>query len=123
MSTLKIGIRGNQTRFRPGDTLEGMAFWRLDAPPEAVEICLHWFTQGKGTRDGATIEMIRFPSPGVHGTREFRFHLPPSPYSFSGKLISLTWAVALVVKPGLAVTQAEFTMSPTGGEIVLPQNA
>jgi hypothetical protein len=49
--------------------------------------------------------------------RSFRFRLPESPYSFSGKLISLTWALELVAEPSKELARQEITLAP-GGEAV-----
>jgi hypothetical protein len=45
--------------------------------------------------------------------------LPLAPYSFSGKLISLIWGLELVLEPSQETARFEFTLSPTGEEIML----
>ena len=44
---------------------------------------------------------------------------PEAPHSFSGALISLIWAVELLVEPGGLSERIEITVSPTGEEILL----
>ena len=63
------------------------------------------------------IETLRFDEPGACGSKDFAFPLPEGPYSFSGKLISLIWAMELTVSPGSETLRREITLSPTGREI------
>jgi len=116
---LTSDVRGSATRFRPGDRIAGSVEWLAGAPPESVELRLFWYTQGEGAQDVNEVHNQRFPSPGQQDSREFSFEFPLSPYSFSGKLISLLWALELVVKPTGEVERLDLTMSPTGEEIRL----
>jgi hypothetical protein len=115
---IQLHIRDAQTAFRPGETLAGETVWQLDQPPRSVEVRLFWFTRGRGTEDVELVQSVSFESPGQDDQRPFQFSLPHSPYSFSGKLISLIWAVEVVAKPGGAA-RVEFTLSPTLSEILL----
>jgi len=123
MSTLKIGTYENQTRFRPGGEVAGKALWILDGPPKAVEVRLFWYTQGKGTVDVNVVDRVRVETPPTRGEREFRFRLPGAPYSFSGKLISLVWALELVALPADETERIELVVSPTGFEVFLEKGA
>jgi hypothetical protein len=58
-------------------------------------------------------------SPLLEETRSFRFRLPEAPYSFSGKLISLVWALELVLEPSKEVTRREIIVAPGGQEVHL----
>jgi hypothetical protein len=117
MSTLRLEIAGD--RFRPGERVAGGAAWDLASPPKAVEVRLFWRTEGKGTVDVEVVDRVRFDGPAARQAEKFEFNLPPSPYSFSGKLISLLWGVELVVQPDGPSERASFTLSPTGGEILI----
>lgn len=119
MSEMRIEIAGGQGAFRPGETLEGTASWELDAAGKAVEVRLFWTTEGKGTVDVEVVDKVRFEAVSAVERRDFRFVLPKSPYSFSGKLISLLWGVEVVAVPGENAGRASFTMSPSGREILL----
>src|SRR6185312_15743543 len=123
MSQLKIAIREDRTRFYPGDEILATASWKLEQPPKSVEARLFWFTRGKGTQDTTTVETVRFENPRNEETRPARVCLPEAPYSFSGKLISLIWAIELVVEPGDESARIELTVSPTGEEILLHDRA
>jgi hypothetical protein len=102
-----------------GAEVTGHVTWEMPAAPKSIELRLFWFTRGKGTTDVHVAETIRFDFPRAADRRDFRFRLPAAPYSFSGKLISLLWALELVVLPGNDTVRAEITLSPTGQEIVL----
>ena len=127
MSDLKILLRDERTSFHPGETIEGVAGWRLDKPPKSIELRLFWFTRGKGTEDVGVVNQINFPAPQAEEGRTFSFKLPPEPWSFSGQLISLIWALELVVDPGIAKasqsTRVELVVSPSGQEIQLHSHA
>ena len=119
MSWIQIETTDGVTSFRPGDVVEGKAFWRLDPPPESVELRLFWYTEGKGDQDVGIVETIPYAGPAAEDRRSFQLRLPEGPYSFSGKLISLVWAIEVVAQPGDRVGRCEITVSPTGGEIRL----
>ena len=119
MSELKILVRDERRSFRPGEAVEGVAGWRLDQPPKSVELRLFWFTRGKGTDDVGVVNQVRLDAPQLEEGRKFSFTLPAEPFSFSGRLISLIWAIELVVEPGGRSARYDFVMSPTGAEILL----
>jgi hypothetical protein len=122
MNELKILLRDERRSFRCGETVEGVAGWRLEKPPASVELRLFWFTRGKGTEDVGVVNRIRFDVPQQEEGRKFSFTLPAEPWSFSGQLISLIWALELVADPGGHTARVEFVVSPTGQEILLHQN-
>jgi hypothetical protein len=119
MQPLTIELEQNQSAYRPGDVVAGTAHWHLQDDPQKVECRLIWYTQGKGDQDAGLGEVLVFEQPGPVDHRVFRFTLPNGPYSFSGTLISLTWAVELTVSPGDLCERKEITVAPTGHEILL----
>ena len=119
MSELSIELPEGRTSYRPGETLGGVASWRLDEPVDVLEIRLLWFTRGKGTQDVSVIDHREFRLPALSGHKEFTFNLPEGPYSFSGRLISLIWALELVTPKGKESTRVEFVVSPYETEIAL----
>lgn len=125
MDEIRVSIRGGQTAFRPRDTIEGSVNWNLTGQAKSVEIRLVWFTRGKGTPDISIVDSRSFQAPSAMGDAPFRFTLPEGPHSFSGKLISLIWAVEAVALPNrgreMASGRQEFVLSPDGLEIVLPE--
>ncbi len=119
MSSLAVATYGNRTRFRPGEEVAGKALWILDKEPEAVEVRLFWYTEGKGTQDVEVVDVMRIESSETRHEAEFKFTLPGEPYSFSGKLISLLWALEVVVRPSGETERLNITVSPSENEIIL----
>ena len=119
MDTLQIELDQGKTHYLPGEEIAGTVQWRFDERAEQVELRLFWHTRGKGDEDAGLVDSVTFESPSMYETRQFRFTLPGGPYSFSGKLISLIWALELVAEPGERCERVELTVSPTGREIVL----
>jgi hypothetical protein len=115
-----IGFRENQTSFRPGEMIEGAVRWELKEAPRSAEIRLCWRTRGKGTNDSEVVHTLPLDAPSAGDVRTFAFTAPESPYSFSGKLISLIWSVELLLKPGNRREEHEVTIGPDAKEVVLP---
>jgi hypothetical protein len=118
---IRIGLRENQVAFRPGETIEGAVLWELPGAPEVAEVRLIWFTRGKGTEDGTTVATVKFDNPAAGDTRQFSFPAPNGPYSFSGTLIAVIWAVEFVAKPGKDFERIEIVIAPEGREVTLPK--
>ena len=122
-NSLRVILEGSGTAFRPGEEVRGRAEWSLDAPPAEVAVRLCWFTRGKGTEDHEVVAQEDFDNPVQRGQHEFHFRAPDQPYSFSGQLISLIWAVELVIEPDGQCERVELTIGPDGVEIELPSLA
>ena len=119
MSELNIELADGRTAYRAGEPLSGRVTWRVGDQPESAELRLFWYTSGKGTQDVGVVDTMMFASPRMDDRRDFTLPLPREPYSFSGNLISLVWALELIVEPGRHVERQEFVLSSTGDEIVL----
>ncbi len=119
MEWLEVTLPGGRSVFAPGEEIEASAVWQLDEVPKSLELRLFWYTEGKGDRD---TEIVLFESlePRGSGHRTCRFRVPElAPASFSGRLVSLLWAIELVVGPGQRAARAELVVSPTGYELPL----
>jgi hypothetical protein len=101
----------------PRSVLELRARWSLPSAPRSLQARLFWFTRGKGTEDVGIVATEEVPAAGADGEHRLRFTLPEAPYSFSGRLISLVWAVELVADETAA--RWEFVLAPDGREILL----
>lgn len=119
---LKLQTHEHRTRFRCGESIDGTASWQLDEAPRTAEVRLFWYTRGKGTEDVGVAKTVRFDHPQREDSREFQIDVPNRPYSFSGKLISLIWAIELLIEPGGHVQRLDLIISPDGHEIVLHQS-
>jgi hypothetical protein len=114
---LTIEIRDGGTWFKPGETIEGTVTWQLEDEADAIEVRLFWFTQGTGARDVEIVTTRHMARPELSGTRSFEFNVPRGPYSFSGKLITLAWAIELVVLPGGGTERLDLTIGPQPVEV------
>ena len=119
MDKLSIYFREDKTTFVPRQAVHGAIQWSLDTNPGALELSLFWYTAGKGTRAVGIVETQTLDHTGPCGSKEFSFTLPDGPYSYSGKLISLIWALELTCSEGEEMARQEITVSPTGREIIL----
>jgi hypothetical protein len=119
MSELEIRTRNDRTSFLPGEELAGEVTWQTDSEPGPIELRLFWHTAGKGTQDVELVEKISFSNPSRDDRREFRFVLPNSPYSFSGKLISIVWALELVLLYSGDTERLEIVISPDRSEVAV----
>jgi hypothetical protein len=119
MEWIQVETRDGATAFAPGEVVEGTASWQFEKPAESVELRLFWYTQGKGDQDVGVVATVSFPEPALQDRRGFRIPLPAGPCSFSGKLISLIWALEVVAEPGSRAGRLEIIVSPTRREILL----
>ena len=116
MSGLNIDITDNQQTFLPGQVLSGTVHWNDQRSAKDAFLRLLWYTEGRGTEDIGIVESLDLPDT-LSGRYSFEFNLPIGPYSFSGRLISLIWALELQV--GKEWLRKEIALSPTGSEILL----
>jgi len=117
---ITLETRDGSTAFEPGEEIEGTVSWQL-AKVREIELRLIWFTAGKGEQDSRLVATVPFPNPGEHEVRRFRLRLPDGPFSFSGKLISLDWALEAVA--GSRAERLPITLAPGRREIRLDGDA
>jgi hypothetical protein len=118
LSRLSLHLDEGRRAFAPGDRLRGTASWALPGTPALVEVRLYWKTAGKGTTD-LQVVAVTGAAASARGELRFDFRLPETPHSFSGRLISLVWAVELVVEPGDESCREEIVVAPGGRALVL----
>lgn len=116
---LAVALAGDRATFSPREAIEGTVSWRFGAPLAKVELRLLWYTEGKGERDLSVVQVVPFEAPGADDRRSFKIELPPGPYSFTGRLVSLRWALEAVAEPGNRSARAEITVAPEGREVRL----
>ena len=121
---ISIRLENDQKACQPGDTIAGTVSWKnLHKPPERVEVRLIWFTRGKGDLDVGIHSIRTFAQPADSGQEAFQFVAPDEPYSFSGKLISLVWAVEAIAFPSQEADHVDLVIAPEGREILLHRDA
>jgi hypothetical protein len=119
MTQLQLNLDGDTLTFAPGAQLLVTASWKLDTPARQIDLRLLWFTEGKGDSDVHVVQQLEFPQPGLEESKRLAIRLPDAPYSFSGALISLVWALELVTTGSAEAARLEFVMAPHGEEIRL----
>lgn len=118
--SVQIQLDGDSTSFEPGADIRGRVDWQPDGPARmSMMISLIWFTQGKGIEDVTVVDQIQIDHPRPHGHRDFKFRLPDFPWSFSGSLISLTWAVEASLEPKGTVERVTVISAPGGEKVKL----
>ena len=117
--SIHINIDGEQSAFRPGETINGSVYWALPVAPAQVSLELFWTTRGKGTVDSEVVQSKQIKQPAANGEERFALVIPNGPYSFSGKLVSVLWGLRLIILPSQEQTQVNLTVSPTGAQINL----
>lgn len=104
--------------FAPGEDISGEISWQAGAAPRRAELRLFWQTKGKGDRDCETAWETSFYAPLSEDRRSFSLRAPARPPSFSGKLVSLVWAMELIID-GKGVKVEELVIAPGGIEMNL----
>jgi len=123
MSSLAIQTCDGRTTFSQAETIAVDVQWDLADEPDALELRVVWNTSGKGDTDIGVEKSMPFDAPGLSGSRRFDVELPAAPYSFSGKLVSLIWALELVAKPSDESCRTEITIAPGQREVLLHREA
>lgn len=119
MPKVQINLPQSRTAYAPGETIAGTISWQFNEPPKHAELRLVWNTRGRGIQDIVVATTIPFDQPQASDSRPLSIVLPEAPYSFSGKLISLIWALEMVVEPGNHSLRQEITVAPESREIVI----
>lgn len=110
-------VAGGDSGYVPGEALTGLVRWSLGREPVEIAVRLFWRTEGKGSSDSGLAGELTFEGLGPTGEQAFVFEGPEGPYSYSGKLVSVVWAVEAIAKPGKHVARQDLVLSPTGREV------
>lgn len=119
MSYLAIVLDADRTDFEPGESIRAGVEWSLTDPPERIELRVFWNTVGKGTQDIGVEHTVTIDDPSVSGSCQITLELPEAPYSFSGQLVSLVWALEFVALPSGDSCRKEICIAPGRKEVVL----
>lgn len=114
---LEISVEGESHGYKPGERISGRVSLSQANSPEEVSLHLVFYTLGRGTSYSEIIESMSWKSPGSSGSFSFSFRLPLSPYSFSGKLLSICYRLEASADDDEATF--DFFVSPSGEEISL----
>lgn len=101
---IEITLDKNVLRFQPGDVL--IATYQIDVPVKhsvsALETSVIWLTTGKGDEDYGVHFFERRSKSTLNLEQLKRPHristvLPPSPLSYDGEIIQISWCVRIRV--------------------------
>ena len=90
---LKIHVESGRDAFHPGESIRGTLEWVGERPPDSVELRLLWYTEGRGDQDVGVARTLRIETPGSVGSQGFHWEAPAGPWSCSGRLLSIRWAL------------------------------
>ena len=123
-NTIDIQLDSTSAEFTPGSTVSGRVIWATSPDNKDLELRLFWYTEGRGTQDMEIAHMqIWDTSSRYTGNEVFSFTLPAVPFSFSGRLVSVQWALEAVALQSDDSYKLDITVSPSGKEIVLSEVA
>ncbi|GAB4312023.1 MAG: hypothetical protein Kow00117_05050 [Phototrophicales bacterium] len=109
MTTMQFNFRDyrsmydNTPVFYPGDRVAGQVVIVPDKTVNCrnIRVDVGWYTQGKGDRDREIIYQyiidVQRLDPGIPISQQFAVDIPAMPYTFSGHLINIIWAVQVTV--------------------------
>lgn len=116
MKELSIEMDGGRTTFLPGEPISGQVSWSYVDAPKSIDIRLFWYTEGRGRQDVVLENELEIDDPSRTGSQTFSFEAPAEPYSFSGQLISILWAIEAVGNKGFT-ERVELVIGPDGQEV------
>ncbi len=122
---ISIHIDYDHKDYTPGDVISGTVLWTPESigksnnakSAKEARVSLFYQTSGRGTKEVHVIAEQAWPAEQIKG--QFQFTLPRQPYSFSGRLIALTWGLEAVSASGKETSLYEITLTPTGEPIIL----
>jgi hypothetical protein len=115
----RLNVQLGHTACKPAAEQTARVSWQGAERGDVLELNLLWYTQGKGAEDIEVVAQEMLQNINNSGEREFTFSLPTFPWSFSGKLISLSWALEAHLTKSELTERVDFVLSPTGAEILL----
>lgn len=116
---LTITLANDQREYLPGDEIRGEVAWQLDDRLVELEVHLAFLTAGRGSTDAVIVATHTIADPGLSGDEAFSFRAPIGPYSFSGTLISLSWAIEVEARGADVTAREEITIAPAGEPLQL----
>jgi hypothetical protein len=105
-----------KTTFEPGEHLRGKIKVDASLLTQKVEILLFWKTSGKGTEDKELARHLEYDSMDFEEL-SFDIDLPLTPYSFTGRLMTVSWYIEVAC--GKKKASERIMIAPNGEEVNL----
>ncbi|MCA9494525.1 MAG: hypothetical protein KC621_31575 [Myxococcales bacterium] len=105
---MSVELSLDRTDFEPGEVVTGTA--RAQGRGRVV-VSLLWYTAGRGTEDVGIVARQEGEVDG-QASLPFELRLPLEPWSFSGTLVSVSWAVEVSIEPNGGVTRQDIVSAP-----------
>jgi hypothetical protein len=112
---LKIDVSSHS--YHPGEFIHGVLRWQDAEGTGRIDIRLIWYTSGKGTADVGVAGSESVQGPGTTGEKAFSFVAPNYPCSYSGSLISVSWAIEAIAFPQRFAERTDLVIGPDAREI------
>ena len=120
MNKIQIILESESNNFLPYEEIPFLINWDLqDLKENKVEVHLFWYTKGCGIEDLEIIETKHFNIAAEKGQKKLMFNAPQYPYSFSGKYVSVIWAIEAVFEKSKISSMVTFDITPFRKKIVL----
>ena len=121
MDKISVHLKDGKTNYRPGERIRGEIEWDLSKDVKEILINIFWYTIGRGDQDSEIAATKTIKMPLRSERQSFEMELPLAPYSYSGQITTLKWAVEAVTLKGKVKAVEEFDMTPKDKEIILPK--
>lgn len=117
MQGLSLQLDRGDASYVPGEPITGKVTWDLEPSLSSVTVRLLWRTSGKGSQDFGLVGEEVWDSVSPSDSQPFTFPGVDGPYSFSGKLITVSWIVEAYAGRQKHKVEQALMLSPTGTEV------
>jgi len=119
MSNIQITLDEHERGYRSGERISGNVVWKHEPSKKnkPVRVNLIFYTEGRGSRDVEIVDTLELPID--QKSANFSFLLTGDPPSFSGALISLSWAIEAVLPSPKSSDKVDFIVSESGKPVHL----
>ncbi len=121
MDKISIQLKDAKISYHPGEKISGEVEWDLTQEVKEIAINVFWYTEGIGDQDSEIAESEIIKLPLKSDRQSFEIELPMAPYSYSGQITSLKWAIEATTLKDKVKDVKEFSMTPGNKEIILPE--
>lgn len=121
MDRISIKLKDGKISYQPGEKIRGEIEWEFTQEVPDITLNIFWYTEGIGTQDSEVARTEVIKAPLQNDCQSFEIDLPMAPYSYSGQISALKWAIEATAMKEKVKDVQEFSMSPGNKEIILPE--